>query len=172
MIAPPPLDVAPAAPENRRVIELRQAAGAAEIEALRGLFREYQRWVDEPCCFASFEQELAGLPGDYAPPAGRLLLASEAGAPAGCAALRRLDAKTGEMKRLYVRPAFRGRGLGRRLAEDVIGAARAAGYASLVLDTLPKMTSAIALYHALAFSPRGPYAANPTPGAIFFELRL
>lgn len=172
MIAPPPLDVAPAGPENPRVIELRQAASAADIEVLRGLFREYQRWVDEPCCFASFEQELAGLPGDYAPPAGRLLLASEAGAPAGCAALRRLDAKTGEMKRLYVRPAFRGRGLGRQLAEAVIGAAREAGYASLVLDTLPKMTSAIALYRALAFSPRGPYSASPTPGAIFFERQL
>ncbi|HET9734259.1 MAG TPA: GNAT family N-acetyltransferase [Burkholderiales bacterium] len=154
------------------MIELRQASSSGEIEVLRGLFREYQRWVDEPCCFASFEQELAGLPGEYAPPAGRLLLASEAGAPAGCAALRRLDAQTGEMKRLYVRPAYRGRGLGRQLAAAVIDAARETGYASLVLDTLPKMASAIALYRALAFAPRGPYSAQPTPGAIFFERRL
>jgi putative acetyltransferase len=172
MIAPLPLDVAASSPENRRVIELREAASAAEIDVVRGLFREYHRWVDEPCCFASFEQELAGLPGEYAPPSGRLLLASEAGAPAGCAALRRLDARTGEMKRLYVRPAFQGRGLGRRLAQQVIAAAREACYASLMLDTLPKMTSAIALYRALAFAPRGPYAVEPTPGAVFFELRL
>jgi len=172
MIAPPPLDVAASIPENRRVIELREAASAAEIEEVRGLFREYERWVDEPCCFTTFEQELARLPGDYGPPAGRLFLASEAGAAAGCAALRRLDATTGEMKRLYVRPAFRGRGLGRRLARQVIAAAREAGCKRLVLDTLPKMASAIALYGALGFSPRGPYAANPTPGAIFFELKL
>jgi len=172
MIAPLPLDGAPASPENRCVIELRHAASAGEVEAVRALFREYHRWVDEPCCFAGFEQELAGLPGEYAPPSGRLLLASEAGAPAGCAALRRLDAQTGEMKRLYVRPAFRARGLGRQLAEAVIAAAREAGYARLMLDTLPKMASAIALYRALAFAPRGPYAANPTPGAVFYELRL
>lgn len=154
------------------MIELREAATPAELEAVRVLFREYQRWVEEPCCFASFEQELAGLPGEYAPPAGRLFLAAEDGASAGCAALRRLDAQAGEMKRLYVQPAFRGRGLGRRLALEVIGAARQAGYARLVLDTLPKMASAIALYGALGFAPRGPYAASPTPGAIFFELRL
>jgi ribosomal protein S18 acetylase RimI-like enzyme len=172
MIAPPPLDGASASPENRCVIELRQAASAAEIEEVRALFREYHRWVDEPCCFAGFEQELAGLPGEYAPPSGRLFLASEAGVPAGCAALRPLDARTGEMKRLYARPAFRGRSLGRRLAEAVIAAARETGYACLVLDTLPKMTSAIALYRALAFAPRGPYSANSTPGAVFYELRL
>jgi putative acetyltransferase len=172
MIAPLPLDGAAPSPENRRVIELREAASATEIDMVRGLFREYHHWVDEPRCFASFEQELAGLPGEYAPPSGLLLLASEAGSAAGCAALRRLDARTGEMKRLYVRPAFQGRGLGRRLAQQVIAAARAAGYASLMLDTLPKMTSAIALYRALGFAQCGPYSAKPTPGALFFELRL
>jgi ribosomal protein S18 acetylase RimI-like enzyme len=171
MIAPR-LDGVARAPQNRRVIELRQAASPAEIEAVRGLFREYERWVNEPCCFTSFEQELAALPGDYAAPGGRLFLAREAGAAAACAALRRLDAKTGEMKRLYVRPAFQGRGLGRRLADAVIAAAHEAGYARLVLDTLPKMASAIALYRALGFAPRGPYSPQPTPGAIFFELRL
>jgi GNAT superfamily N-acetyltransferase len=166
------LDGAVVRSQNRSVIELREAAGAAEIEEVRRLFREYQRWVDEPCCFPTFKQELAGLPGEYGPPAGRLFLASEAGVAAGCAALRRLDATTGEMKRLYVRPQFRGRGLGQRLAGQVIAAARAAGYERLMLDTLPKMTSASALYRALAFAPRGPYSANPTPGALFFELRL
>lgn len=172
MIAPLSLDGAAGSLQNSCVIEVRQAASAAEIEEVRGLFREYERWVDEPCCFATFEQELAGLPGEYLPPAGRLFLASEAGLAAGCAALRRLDATTGEMKRLYVRPAFQGRGLGRRLTLQVIAAAREAGYARLLLDTLPKMASAIALYGALGFSPRGPYAAKPTPGAIFFELNL
>ena len=172
MIAPLSLDGAAASLQNGCVIELRQAASAAEIEDVRGLFREYQRWVDEPCCFPTFEQELAGLPGEYVAPAGRLFLAREACASAGCAALRRLDASAGEMKRLYVRPKFRGRGLGQRLAGQVIAAAREAGYKRLMLDTLPKMTSAIALYRALGFSPRGPYSESPTPGAIFFELRL
>ena len=139
---------------------------------MRALFREYERWVDEPCCFASFERELAELPGEYGPPAGLLLLAHEDGVPAGCVALRPLDGDNCEMKRLYVRPAYRGRGLGRRLAEAVVGAARAAGCRVLLLDTLPKMTPAIALYGALGFVPRGPYAAAPTPGALFFELRL
>ena len=148
------------------------ACGPGRIEQVRALFREYQRWVDEPCCFAGFERELAELPGEYGPPAGRLLLALEDGAPAGCAALRPLKSGACEMKRLYVRPAHRGRGLGRRLAEAMVGAARAAGCRTLVLDTLPKMAPAIALYGALGFQPRGPYAAAPTPGALFFELRL
>lgn len=172
MIAPSSLDGALRASENRRVIDLRQAATAGELEQVRRLFREYQDWVNEPCCFASFEQELAALPGEYTPPAGRLFLAAEAGAGAGCAALRRLDAKTGEMKRLYVRPAFQGRGLGRRLARQVIAATQEAGYTRLMLDTLPKMASAIALYRALGFAPRGAYVSDPTPGAIFFELQL
>ena len=152
--------------------EIVAACGPERIEQVRALFREYERWVDEPCCFASFERELAELPGEYGPPAGRLLLALEDGAPAGCAALRPLEGGACELKRLYVRPAYRGRGLGRRLAEAMVGAARAAGCRALVLDTLPKMAPAIALYGALGFLPRGPYAAAPTPGALFFELRL
>jgi len=139
---------------------------------VRALFREYERWVGEPCCFAGFERELAELPGEYGPPAGRLLLAVEGGAPAGCAALRRLAGGACEMKRLYVRPAYRGRAIGRALTEAAMGAARAAGCGVLYLDTLPKMAPAIALYGALGFLPCGPYAAAPTPGALFFELRL
>jgi GNAT superfamily N-acetyltransferase len=148
------------------------ASGTEQIEQVRALFREYERWVDEPCCFASFERELAELPGEYGPPAGRLLLALEDGAPAGCAALRPLEGGACEMKRLYVRPAYRGRGLGRRLVEAMVGAAGATGCRMLLLDTLPKMAPAIALYGALGFLPRGPYAAAPAPGALFFELRL
>jgi putative acetyltransferase len=143
-----------------------------QIEQARALFREYQTWVDAPCCFAGFERELAELPGEYAAPAGCLLLAYEDGTAAGCAALRPAAGANGEMKRLYVRPAYRGRGLGRRLAEAVVGAARAAGCRALLLDTLPKMAAAIALYGELGFVPRGPYAPAPTPGALFFELRL
>lgn len=139
-----------------------------QIEQVRALFREYERWVDEPCCFASFECELAELPKEYPV----LLLAEAGGEPAGCAGLRALPDGAAEMKRLYVRPAHQGRGLGRRLAGEIIAAARASGYAALRLDTLPKMVPAIALYRALGFLPRGPYAAAPTPGALFFELRL
>lgn len=152
--------------------EIRPVREGADLESVRALFREYERWVDAPCCFAGFERELADLPGEYAPPAGLLLLALEDGAPAGCVALRRLDDGSAEMKRLYVREAFRGRGLGRRLAEAVIAAARDAGRPRLCLDSLPKMRAALAMYAALGFAPRGPYGREPTPGALFFELPL
>jgi putative acetyltransferase len=154
------------------VSEIRPVRAGADLEAVRALFREYERWVDAPRCFAGFEHELADLPGDYEPPGGLLLLAIEEGVPAGCAALRRLGDGAAEMKRLYVREEFRGRGLGRRLAEAVIAAARASGRARLCLDSLPKMRAALALYAALGFAPRGPYAREPTPGALFFELPL
>ncbi len=139
-----------------------------QLEQVRTLFREYEAWVAEPCCFAGFERELAELPKEYRV----LLLAEVGGAPAGCVGLRSLPDGAAEMKRLYVRPAYQGRGLGRGLAGEIIAAARAAGYAALRLDTLPKMAPAIALYRALGFAPRGPYSAAPTPGALFFELRL
>ena len=158
--------------ENGVVGELIQAAAARDLEQVRELFREYQLWVDEPCCFTTFEGELAGLPGEYGAPSGRLFLALEDGLPAGCAALRKIDARRGEMKRLYVRPMHRGRGLGRRLATAVIEAARESGCELLLLDTLPKMASAIALYAALGFVRRGAYSPQPTPGALFFESRL
>lgn len=148
--------------------EIVQPTRPEQIEQVRALFREYQRWVDEPCCFASFDRELAELPNEYRV----LLLAEVGGEPAGCAGLRALPDGAAEMKRLYVRPAYQGRGLGRRLAGEIIAAARASGYAALRLDTLPKMIPAIALYRALGFAPCGPYAAAPTPGALFFELRL
>ena len=151
---------------------MRPAQSSADLDALRGLFREYEAWVAEPRCFAGFERELAELPGDYAPPRGLVLLALEDGAPAGCAALRRLESDAAEMKRLYLRPACRGHGLGRRLAVAIIAAARERGYRVLRLDTLPMMSSARALYADLGFAPRGPYASEPTPGALFLELRL
>ena len=107
--------------------DLIDASSGPHLQQVRELFREYQLWVNEPCCFASFAQELAGLPGEYAPPGGRLLLALADGVPAGCVALRHFDAGRSEMKRLYVRPASHGQGLGKHLAQAAIEAARAAG---------------------------------------------
>jgi GNAT superfamily N-acetyltransferase len=136
------------------------------------LFREYSQLVAEALCFQNFDEELAALPGDYAPPGGILLIARDSGTPAGCVALRRIDAGTGEMKRMYVRERYRGSGLGRRLALDLIAESRQRNYSRMVLDTLPKLSSAIALYRDLGFRETGPYLASPTPGALCFELKL
>ena len=151
---------------------LVQATAPSELAAVRDLFAEYAAGVAEPVCFAGFERELAGLPGDYAPPAGRLLLALDGDHAAGCVGLRPLDASSAEIKRLYLRAAYRGTGLGRRLAEAVIDAARATGYTRVMLDTLPKMQEALALYRSIGFVDTAPYLAEPTPGARCFELRL
>jgi ribosomal protein S18 acetylase RimI-like enzyme len=147
---------------------LREARAPADVESVRRLFAEYARAVDEPCCFAGFERELAELPRGYLV----LLLALETDALAGCVAVRELDRSTAEMKRLYVRSACRGRGIGRALAEAAIAAARAGGYERIVLDSLPKMREALALYRELDFREVPPYLAQPTPGASCFELRL
>jgi ribosomal protein S18 acetylase RimI-like enzyme len=152
--------------------EIAPAQSAEDLECVRVLFREYAQGVAAPCCFADFERELAGLPGEYASPAGALFLARDGAGAAGCVALRALDSRSAEMKRLYVRAQYRGAGLGRALAGAAIAAAREARYARMVLDTLPKMTEAIALYRALGFRPTGPYSPTPTPSAIFFELLL
>ena len=143
---------------------LVEATSAAQVAVVRELFAEYARSVDEPCCFAGFQREIDALPGDY-----RLFLADDDG---GCVALRFLVADTAEMKRLYVRDAHRGKGLGRALAEAAIRAAREAGCARIVLDTLPKMREAQVLYQTLGFRPIAPYLEKPTPGALCFELSL
>ena len=149
------------------------AAAARDLEDIRALFREYSGLVAEALCFQGFDEELAALPGAYVPPGGALLIArDEAQAAAGCVALRRVDATTGEMKRMYVRDAWRRQGLGRRLAVAVIEEARARRYGRIVLDTLPKLGTAIALYRDLGFRDTGPYLASPTPGAICLELRI
>ena len=142
-----------------------------QLDQVREIFREYAAWVGDDICFASFQKELAELPGRYAPPAGRLLLDWQQDRPAACVGLREFAPGVGEMKRLYVRPEFQGRGLGRALAERVIEESRAAGYRLLRLDTLPRMVRAIPLYRALGFREIPRYADNPDT-AICFELAL
>src|SRR5947208_17187924 len=148
------------------------ATQATQVAAVRALFAEYARAVDAPCCFVGLACELASPPGGHAPPAGRLFLAPDASGSAGCVALRPFDADAAEMKRLYVRPAYRGQGLGRALAAAAIAAARETGRSRVVLDTLPSMGEAIALYRSLDFKEVAPYLAAPTPGAVCYQLRL
>ncbi|MEA2723336.1 MAG: hypothetical protein QOH59_1107 [Gemmatimonadales bacterium] len=153
-------------------LSIADAGDAADIAIARLLFEEYAASLGVDLCFQGFEQELATLPGSYAPPDGRLLLARSGSEIAGCGALRRLEAEVCEMKRLYVRAAFRGRGLGRMLAEAIIQEARAAGYRRMRLDTLPAMASALALYRQLGFREIPPYGSNPIEGSLFLELQL
>jgi ribosomal protein S18 acetylase RimI-like enzyme len=156
-------------------MRIEQAESPEFIPIVRELFVEYFESVGVGFCFQGFTQELAQLPGEYVRPWGRLFLAfddKDDKQVAGCGALRRIDRETCEMKRFYVRPAFRGKGLGRELIRALIGAARASGYARMRLDTLPSMTAAIALYRALGFREIAPYWANPVQSAVFFELRL
>jgi ribosomal protein S18 acetylase RimI-like enzyme len=139
-----------------------------DLGLVRTLFREYGDRLGVDLSFQDFEDELAGLPGDYE----RVLVARVDGEPAGCVALRPLDAGVCEMKRLYVRPSYRGSGLGRALAEAVIAAARDLGYVRMRLDTLPSMGEALGLYRSLGFREIEPYRFNPIPGSRFLELRL
>jgi putative acetyltransferase len=153
--------------------EIIQAQSPVDIDHARALFKEYEAWLEVDLCFQNFEKELAELPGKYAPPEGRLLLAVENGKVAGCVALRKIGEGTGEIKRLFIRPQFRGRGFGRKLAEAIIAQAKQIGYERMRLDTLPpKMNDAIELYRSLGFVKIEPYYDNPVPGAKFMELDL
>lgn len=157
---------------GQRAALIAEVTDPARMDVVGELFREYQRSIGVDLCFQGFAEELATLPGAYAPPRGRLLLATIGDHPVGCVALRPLDGDAAEMKRLYVRPAGRGQGLGRRLATAIIEAARALGYRRVRLDTLASMTDAIALYRALGFVEIPPYRPNPLPGPRYFELVL
>jgi len=153
-------------------LHCRPALSPEDVEEARMLFREYEASLGIDLCFQNFEAELAGLPGAYAPPSGRLLLARSADEIAGCVALRELDIDACEMKRLYVRDAYRGVGLGRLLAEAILEEARRIGYRRMRLDTLPSMRRAIPLYRSLGFCDIAPYTSNPIEGALFLEKDL
>jgi putative acetyltransferase len=153
-------------------MKICQATTLDEIAQARCLFEEYAAWLKVDLCFQGFAAELAGLPGVYAPPRGRLLLALTGDEVKGCIALRPLDGRICEMKRLFVRPAFRGQSVGRLLAERIITEARAIGYATMKLDTLPSMRAATRLYESLGFVHCGAYYDTPLSNTIFMELQL
>lgn len=154
-------------------VTIRDAETAADIELTRTLFLEYAQALGFSLCFQGFDEELAGLPGKYARPHGRLLLAAHDEQAAGCVGMRALQDGICEMKRLYVRPAFRGKSIGRLLAERLISEARGIGYTRMRLDTVVgKMADAVALYRRLGFVEIPPYCANPIEGAVYLELSL
>lgn len=153
-------------------MHLREAILPDDVPMVRDHFREYSAELGVDLCFQGFEAELASLPGAYAPPRGRILLAEDAGEIAGVVALRPLGEHDGEMKRLYVRPAFRARGAGRLLVERLLHEGRHVGYRRICLDTLPVMARAIELYRALGFVEIEPYCHNPICGAMYFAKTL
>lgn len=151
---------------------IRDALFPDDFSAVRGLFEEYAAGLGVDLCFQGFAAELAGLPGLYAAPGGGVWLAEVDGELAGCVALRPLSDELAEVKRLYVRPAFRGAGVGRALAERVLQVAAGKGYRGVCLDTLPSMLGAIRLYQTLGFAEVDPYYRNPVPGALFLGREL
>lgn len=159
-----------------RQIQLLPLRDAADLEAAKLLFREYAMGLGIDLCFQDFDAEMAALPGDYAAPRGALLLAWVDGVVAGCCALRPLDSSdyvnAAEMKRLYVRPVFRGLGLGRQLAQSILDAAHLNGYDSVLLDTLSEMEIARAMYEDLGFKEIPPYYHNPLAGAHYLKANL
>ena len=156
-----------------RIVEVRVAQTAEDVEAVRALFLEYAASLGFDLAFQDFEHEVASLPGNYAPPRGALLLAMDGATPAGCIALRPWgDADTCEMKRLYVRPSMRGKRVGATLVARILDLARSRGYRRMRLDTVPGMEAAIALYRTAGFHDIAPYRPNPVAGALFMELEL
>jgi ribosomal protein S18 acetylase RimI-like enzyme len=153
--------------------ELVQAVSAKQIEQARELFLDYAESLGFSLCFQGFDEEVKSLPGAYAPPSGRLLLAHNQGQTAGCVALRQLDKQICEMKRLYVRPDYRGKGVGRMLVDGIIAEARSIGYERMRLDTIESsMQDAIVLYRRRGFRDIAPYRSNPIAGALYLELLL
>jgi GNAT superfamily N-acetyltransferase len=162
--------------DTTTAIDLQEAVTPAQLAQVRELFREYAASLNVDLCFQNFDAELAALPGDYASPAGMLLVAYVHGEPAGCGAFRALPevdyAAACEMKRLYVRPAARGLGVGRLLAERLMDVARAQGYQTMLLDTLDEMEAARAMYATLGFEEVPPYYYNPIAGAHYLKAQL
>jgi len=161
------------APSVLGAFSVAQAESLVQIAQARELFLEYAQSLGFSLCFQNFDKELAELPGDYAPPAGRLLLAIFQGELAGCVALHAFQPEICEMKRLYLRPQFRGKGLGRALTEKIVEEARAIGYKRMRLDTVgPVMQDAVAMYRKLGFREIAPYRPNPMQGTLYLELVL
>ncbi len=156
----------------RQIITIIPATTPEQVQIVRSLFEEYARGLNISLCFQNFSQELAELPGGYAPPAGRLLLACVSDQVAGCVGVRSIEPCICEMKRLYVPPHFRGEGIGKRLASAAVREARQAGYKIMRLDTLDSMKPAVNLYRKLGFRPIDPYYHNPLTGVAFLELKL
>lgn len=154
------------------MIEIIPATTPSHFQTIRDLFREYEQFLQVDLCFQRFDEELASLPGSYAPPHGAMLLALAAGQAAGCVAMRSLAQGVCEMKRLYVRPAYLGQGIGRNLALTVIEQAGNAGYVRMRLDTLKKLQPALGLYAGLGFRPCPAYYENPLPGVVYLERDL
>jgi GNAT superfamily N-acetyltransferase len=154
------------------VLKIVQAQNENELNQIRNLFKEYTEWLGFDLSFQNFDKEFADLPGKYAPPDGNLLLAYENSTAIGCVGLRKFDKNICEMKRLYVRKEFRGKGYGRSLAQQVINQAKLIGYQQMRLDTVPWMNEAIGLYRTLGFYEIPAYRFNPIQGALFFELKL
>jgi putative acetyltransferase len=154
------------------VLKILEAQAGENLEIIRKLFEEYAESLGFDLSFQNFDEELANLPGEYALPTGCLLLATYQGNAAGCIALRRIDKTICEMKRLFVRPQFQRKGIGRALAEAVIERAKKAGYKQMHLDTVPTMDAARDLYNSLGFKEIDAYRYNPLEGAVFMELIL
>lgn len=164
---------ASSASSGLKALTFTQAESSAQLAQAHELFLEYAQSLGFSLCFQNFEKELAELPGDYAPPDGRLLLVECGGPLAGCVALHKLGVGICEMKRLYLRPQFRGKGFGRELAERIIAEARQIGYQRMRLDTVePVMKDAVAMYRKLGFKEIASYRANPIAGAQYMELQL
>lgn len=159
-------------PVSTASIRIVEAHEPAHLPAVVALFEDYAASLDISLDFQGFDAELAALPGDYQPPRGCLLLALGDGRPAGCVAMRPLEPGVCEMKRLFVRPAFRGLSLGRLLVGEVCERAHGAGYAAMRLDTLPSMAGALAVYRSCGFRDIAPYCFNPHAGAVFLEKTL
>jgi len=157
---------------SANTIIIREADPGSEMDTVRTLFTEYAEELGEDLGYQGFQEELDRLPGEYSHPAGSLYLALVDNVPAGCVALRRIDRTTCEMKRLYVRPRFRGLGLGHRLVQTIIISGRARNYRTMKLDTLQRLEAAYRLYSRFDFQETAPYTANPLSGALFMELEL
>jgi putative acetyltransferase len=154
------------------MLTILPAVNPEDIEIVRGLFREYERSLGVDLGYQGFDEEVASLPGAYAPPRGALFIAMDGDEASGCVAMRSLGEDLCEMKRLYLRPSSRGRGVGRALAQRVIDQARAIGYRAMRLDSLPSMTEAIALYETLGFIRIPAYYPSPVPGTVYMERSL